>query len=197
LIDLKDDVAKIFAAMAEAYQALTDPERRDRYVKLVKEGGGTQADAEEVARVVDANNSFQRALFFVDKQQFKEAEGHAKRAIELEPNDPEHISVWCWIEGNRPERRESQRFEDLIAKLDRVLADAPKNERARYYRAMMLKWGGRVGDAMRDFREIADANPRHTEAMREVRLHSMRNERDRKTKDDGSGSLLGRFVKKK
>lgn len=197
LADLKDDVARVFANIAEAYQTLTDADRRLRYVQLLKQGGGTPEDQAEVQRVVEASNSFQKAEFFVNKGALSDAEPHANRAIELDPGDADHVALWCWIQANRSERRDAGRYEDLLAKLDKAIADAPRSERARFYRAMILKSAGRMGEAIRDFRDVADANPRHVEAVREVRLYSMRQDRDRKAKDDGNSSLLGRFMKKK
>lgn len=195
--DMKNDVARVFTLMAEAYQTLTDQDRRVKYMQLMREGGGTPEDQAEVARVMEASNSFAKAEFFVGKNQFAEAELHAKRAFELDPQTPDHVALWVWVQANKADRRESGRFDDLLPRLDAIVADNPRNERARFYRAMMLKMAGRTGDAMRDFKEIAEQNPRHIEATREVRLYTMRSERDKKTKDEGTGSLLGRFMKKK
>jgi curved DNA-binding protein CbpA len=197
LMDLKDDVARVFALMADAYQTLTDSDRRTRYLQDLNTGGGTPQDQEEVARIMEASNAFQKADFYVGKGQLAEAEPYANKAFSLEPNDADHVAIWCWIQANKPERRESAKYEDLIGKLEKALIDNAKNERARFYRGMLLKLAGRMGEAIRDFREVAESNPRHVEAVREVRLYTMRHERDRRNKDEGSGSLLGKFMKKK
>jgi hypothetical protein len=42
------------------------------------------------------------------------------------------------------------------------------------YRARVLQRLGRTDDAMRDFRFVANADPTHLEALREVRLHRLR-----------------------
>jgi curved DNA-binding protein CbpA len=197
LADLRDDVARVFALIAEAYQTLSDAERRGRYVQLLRDGGGTQEDQLAVQRALEAAGAFQKADFYIGKGNFAEAEVHANHAYELDPREPDHVAVWAWVQANKPERRDAGKYDDLLKLLDQALADAPRNERARYIRGMMLKAAGRMGDAMRDFREIAEQNPRHVDAVREVRLYSMRHERERRTKDEGSGSLLGRFMKKK
>jgi len=197
LADMRDECSKVFTLMAEAYQTLSDADRRERYLALMKQGGGTPEDQAEVARVMEASASFQKAEFFISKGNLAEGEPHAMRAYELEPNDPDHVALWCWIEANRPERREVGKYEDLLSKLDKAVGDSPNCERARYFRGMILKAAGRMGDAIRDFRELVEQNPKHVDATREVRLYTMRQERDRKNKDDGSGSLLGRFMKKK
>lgn len=197
LASVRDDVARVFALVAEAYQTLTDPERRGRYVELLREGGGTQEDQVAVQRTLEAAGSFQKADFYIAKGNFAEAEVHAKRAFDLDPKETDHIALWAWVQANRAERRDAGKYDDLLRMLDTALADAPRNERARYIRGMILKSAGRMGDAMRDFREVAEQNPRHVDAVREVRLYSMRHDRERRTKDEGSGSLLGRFMKKK
>ena len=197
LVDLKADVGKVFALMAEAYQTLTDKDRRQRYLQVLREGGGTPEDQAEVARIMEASNAFQKADFFVGKGALGDAEPHAKRAYELEPNEPNHVAVWAWIQANKPERRDSGKYDDLIQLVGHAVAQAPKNERARYFRGMILKAAGRNEDAIRDFKEIMESNPKHVDAVREVRLHQMRQDRDRKTKEESSSSLFGRFMKKK
>jgi len=195
--ELRDDIAKVFTLMAEAYQTLNDPERRTRYLKLLQDGGGTPEDQAEVARVMEASNAFQKAEFYVNKGQLMEAEQFAKKAYEIEPGAPDHVAVWCWIQASKPERRQSGKVDDLILKLDVALADSPKSERCRFYRGMILKLAGRMNDAIRDFREVVQQNPKHVEAAREVRLFDMRQENERKSKEESSSSLLGRFMKKK
>jgi curved DNA-binding protein CbpA len=197
LVDLKSEVARIFTLMAEAYQTLTDPDRRAKYLQLTKQGGGTPEDQAEVARVMEATTAFQKAEFFVGKGHLAEAEPHAKRALELDPQAPDHVAVWIWIQASKPERRESAKYDDLLPRLDALLLDNPRHERARYYRAMILKAANRMNEAIRDFKEIVEQNPKNVDAVREVRLYTMRQDRDRKPKDEGAGSLFGRFMKKK
>ncbi len=200
LSDLKEDVGRVFATMAEAYQTLTDPERRARYLEQLESrgapGGSPQDDA-EVVRIMQASNAFQKGEFFIGKGNFAEAEPFLNKAYELEPGDANHVALWCWLQANKPDRREGTRYDALIQKLDKALSDNPRNERARFYRGMLLKLSGKMGEAIRDFREVAEQNPRHTDAVREVRLYTMRSERDRRNKDEGTGSLLGKFMKKK
>lgn len=196
LADLRADVGRVFALMAEAYQTLSDEQRRADYLATRDAGGGTPQDRQEVARAMEASTTFQKAEFYIGKSMFAEAEPYVNKAFELDPADADHVALWCWLQANKPERRELGRFDDLLQRLERALLDNPKSERARFYRGMVLKFAGRVGEAIRDFREIAEQNPRHTDAVREVRLYTMRHERDRHNKDEGTGSLLGKFKKK-
>ncbi len=195
--DLKSEVGRVFALMAEAYQTLSDQDRRIKYLQVLKEGGGTPEEQAEVARAMEAAGAYQKADFLVGKAAFVDAEPLAKLAHELDPTVPDHVVLWYWVQANKPERREAGRYDDLIQLLGAVLADHPRHERARFYRASLLKMAGRISDAMRDFKEIVEANPKHTESVREVRLYTMRQDRDKKQKDEGAGSLFGRFMKKK
>ncbi len=200
LADIRNDVARVFTAMAEAYQVLSDPERREEY--LQQEGGpaielATGPSDQDLLRSVEATNVFQKAEALVEKGNLTEAEPFVNRAFELAPRDPDHVALWSYVQANKAERRESARYDDLLSKLEGTLVEHPKHERARFYRGMILKYAGRMGDAIRDLREVADSNPRHSEAIREVRLYTMRHERDRRQKDEGSASLLGKFAKKK
>ena len=198
LADVRSDAVRIFGLMVEAYQTLTDPDRRARYLQLLDGGGGTPEDQAEVAKVMDASNAFQKADFFVTKGSLAEAEPFAKTAVELDPSTPEHVALVVWIEANKPARRESGSYADLLARLDATLAESPRCERARFYRGMIRKSAGRFDEAMHDFKAVVENNPKHVEALREVRLHTMRNDKDKRGKDDGSGGgLFGKLLKKK
>jgi tetratricopeptide (TPR) repeat protein len=197
LADLRDEVARIFGRMVEAYQTLSDPQRRAAYLEHAGTALGSPQDRVQVAQAVEANNALQKGELLLASGQFAEAEPYVLRAIEMAKDDPDNVALWCWLQANKPDRREAIRFDDLLARLERALNDNPKSERARFYRGMVLKLAGRVGEAIRDFREVAERNPRHTEAVREVRLYTMRHERDRRNKDEATGSLLGKFAKKK
>jgi curved DNA-binding protein CbpA len=195
LADVKDDVARVFARIAEAYQTLGDETKRARYLEELERGATAADEQAEVARVMEASNAFAKALFFVGKGQLAEAAPFAKKAFDLEPSDPDHVAVWAFLQSGEPERRAKGRYDDLLGLLDRAVASNPHNERARYYRGVILKSAGRLGEAIRDFRAVVDANPKHVDAAREVRLHQMR-EKERPKSDEPSG-LLGRFIKRK
>lgn len=61
LADVKDACARVFARMSEAHQTLTDDEKRRRYLRLMKEGGETPEQQQEIANVLGATVEFQKA----------------------------------------------------------------------------------------------------------------------------------------
>jgi tetratricopeptide (TPR) repeat protein len=72
---------------------------------------------------------------------------------------------------------------------------SPNCERAYFYRGMLLKKVDNFNAAVKDFRKAAELNPRNTDAMREVRLHTMRGPAASAAKAD-AGGLFGKLFKK-
>jgi tetratricopeptide (TPR) repeat protein len=101
--------------------------------------------------------------------------------VEADPDQPEYRTLLVWIRalrrGDPPDLREGQastHFDDLLRVLDEILGKEPEFERALYYRGVLLKRSGRPEKAIRDFRLAAQLNPKHIDAVREVRLYEMR-----------------------
>jgi len=162
-------------------QTLFDPAKAKNYLDTVKQGGGSPADQEKVARVVDAAMEFQKAEILLKKNDMAGAESLAARAVAADPDQPEYITLLVWIRamrrGDPPELREGQtsaHYDDLIKTLDGVIAKEKEFERALYYRGVLLKRAGRADKAIRDFRMAAQLNPKNLDAVREVRLYEMR-----------------------
>jgi len=130
-----------------------------------------------------------------------------------DPDQSDHLALYAWIVANRPERAEQVGYDQLIALLSRAVDLGPNNERARFWRGQVFKRAGRLEDAIKDFRWVNHANPRHVDAAREVRLYEMRRaERGEKSNDRPStpprartasspeprakGGILGKFFKR-
>ena len=58
--------------------------------------------------------------------------------------------------------------------LDKATSLSGRCEKAYYWRGMLYKRLGKNDMAAKDFRRVADLNPRNIDAAREVRLHQMR-----------------------
>src|SRR5262249_27251066 len=146
-----------------------------------KPSKGALEDEAKIARVVDAALELQKAEILLKKNDLAGAEALAARAAEADPGQPEHRTLLAWIRalrrGDPPGMKggmTSAHFDDLISVLDDVLAKEPGYERALYYRGVLQKRAGRVEKAIRDFKAVADLNPKNLDAVREVRLYEMR-----------------------
>jgi curved DNA-binding protein CbpA len=199
MVDVRGKVAKIFARMNEAYQALNDAKKRKEYVELVKSGGGTAKDREMVERVIDSALVFQKGEVFFRKGNLPQAEHLVQQAVDADPEQPEYVALLAWIQAQRkgtPKPAEKKKFlKDQIAMLDAVIKQEPEYERALYYRAELLKRSGNNEAAIKDFKKVARLNPRNIDAVREVRLYDMRH--GKKSTPGGKASgLFGRFFGK-
>ncbi|EYF03055.1 J domain-containing protein [Chondromyces apiculatus] len=203
LQDVKPLVSRVFARISEAYQTLTDAERRAQY--LAGHGPGSSEDEEaKVARAVDAALEFQKAEVLVKKRDLVQAEALARRAAEADPEQPEYITLLAWILALRrgdppafPEGTQSPHFDDLLEKLDAVLMKEPRYERALFYRGSLLKRVGQADRAAADFRLAAEINPKNLDAVREVRLHDMRKRSaPEPPTPTGGGSIMGKIFKR-
>jgi curved DNA-binding protein CbpA len=195
LEDIRDLASRTFARMSEAHQILTDDERRHEYDALLKQGGGSAEEQEQVARVLRAVMHFQKAEVLLKKGNGAEAALEVAAAVE---NDPEYVALHVWLQAQAPERVQSGQYEDLIKRLSAVITQHSNHERARYYRAQIYKRAGKAEKAIKDFLWITEHNPKHLDAAREVRLYRMRKGDDRSGSGEAKdrGSLLDKIFKR-
>lgn len=169
---LRGDVASLFSLLSEAHTTLGNDKKRAEYLRLVAEGGATQNDQNLIRDVVDAATEFQKAEILLKRHDFSAAEEHARRALALDPDNADHIALIAHLEVQRTEP--GPRIKELIADLDRAVTKNGRSVKSLYYRALAYKKLGRTHDAMTDFRRVAELDPDHVDAAREVRLHQMR-----------------------
>lgn len=186
--DLRPIVTKAFAAMGDAHSTLSDDSKRAEYDALLKE---TPDDEQaQVAAILDAASSFQKAEVFMKKKDFAQALKLSQEAYEADPTQADYVALYAWLQGTQ----RSEKFEDLIELLDNALKENGDNVRALWYRSQLLKKSGDIKRAVKDFKQIIQLKPNHVEAKRELRVYSMRRRTD-PTAGSSSG-LFGRFRKK-
>jgi curved DNA-binding protein CbpA len=185
--DVREVVTRTFSRMSEAHAMLADADQRRDYDQALAQGGSGD-EQEQVARALRAASAYQRAEILFKKNQLDAAEREAKVAMDGDPDQSDHLALYAWIAANKPARAASARFDDLIALLNRAVELGPNNERARFWRGQVLTRAGRVEEAIRDFRWVAQNNPRHVDAAREVRLF----ERRRAEKDGSRDTAAAR-----
>jgi hypothetical protein len=186
---LREPVTKLFARITEVHQTLVDTEKRREYDGILDQGGGTAGEQEHVQQVMRAVLSHQKAQVFYRKHNLVEAERYAKEAMEGDPQQAEYLALWVTIESQKPDRTETGVYQDLIDKMNDAVKREPASEAVRYARAELFKRAGRVDDAFKDFKWVADHFPRNLDAVREVRLYTMR----APPKEKG---LFGKFFKR-
>lgn len=193
LQDLKPLVNRVFARMAEAHQVLSDSNSRADYERHLQDPSTAEDEQQVVERALLAVSAFQRAEVYARKGDWASAERSARQAMEADPEQPEYGALWAWVVTKSGQRVPGESMDDLLELLNRAVRQVKDNVRVRLYRAQVLKWVGRVPEAMRDYRAVVELEPNHIEAQRELRLYRMRNESSGSLGQEG---LLGKLFKK-
>lgn len=209
LIDVKDACSKVFTFLTEANATLSDPGKRQDYLKLLKEGGATPEDQAKIQAILEAAQEFQKAEFLLKRNPTdKEAYEIIKRCVQLDDLQADYLATLAWLDAQRPEWLSREKTIEKTLILDRCLKMNPNCERAYFYRGMLYKRAEEFNKALKDFKKAAELNPRNLDAMREVRLHNMRGKptggpggggrpSNAPAKDESSiGGLFGKLFKK-
>jgi Flp pilus assembly protein TadD len=114
-----------------------------------------------------------------------------RSAIAKNPEESDYHAFLGWL-LHLMTAGENAPFDEILRCLDRALATHPRNERAHYYKGVVLKRLNRQDEATRHFRAAAEINPRNLEATREVRLAEMRKD-SKPPQGGGSGKLLSKL----
>jgi len=174
LADVKDACGRVFARMSEAHATLTDEDKRTTYLRLMKEGGETPEQQQEIANVVGATVEFQKAEICLKKNDLAQAELLARHAVALDANQADYVALLAWLESLKPESQTPEATNTFIETMDRAIKMNERCERAYYYRAMLYKRQHRDGLAFKDFQKLAELNPKNIDAQRELRLYELR-----------------------
>ncbi|MBX3228393.1 MAG: DnaJ domain-containing protein [Labilithrix sp.] len=175
LIDVKDACSKVFTHLTEANQTLSDPGKRQDYLKLLKEGGATPEDQQKIQAILEAAQEFQKVEFLL-KRNPTDPQAHelVRRCVQLDDEQVDYLATLAWLDAQKPEWLSREKTLEKAIILDRCIQKNPNCERAYFYRGMLYKRAEEFSKALKDFKKAAELNPRNLDAMREVRLHNMR-----------------------
>lgn len=121
---------------------------------------------------LDTAGKLRRAEQLAEHRNYDEATRIVDTLIAREPGNAECLAMRAWLHyqqflGNEPPKI----LQDLIERSLRLDEQQP---RALYLKGMVLKRMGRDQEAVRYFQKALDADPKHLEAQRELRLAKMR-----------------------
>ncbi len=165
LAPLRDEVAKIFAAMTRAQQVLCDDTTRRAYLAARKATKPEPRSRTEVARELThamSRRDFERIVLLC--QEMIDANGEDAEALA--------IQAWASIRGGEDATEEVLRA--TLARIDKAVNLDRTNDQAIYHRGLIHKRLGNNQSAIRDFARTVQLNPKHVDAEREVRIYAMR-----------------------
>jgi curved DNA-binding protein CbpA len=182
----------LFERLTEAHETLSNPELRAAYVAQVQDGGGTRAAERMMRDVLESALEFQKAEVLMKRREYNQALKVVNRAISRNANESEYHALQGWL-LHLMNTGEGAPTDDMLRAFERALKINDKNERAHYYKGVVLKRVGRDNEALRHFRLAAELNPRNVDAAREVRLASMR--RHSKAPPPPTGGILSKLFR--
>ena len=165
LVPIRDDIAKIFAAMTRAQQALCDDDARRAYLATRKPKTTEPRPRAEVARELThamGRRDFERIVLV------------CQELIDADAEDAEALAIQAWASIRGGEDASEEVLRAALAKIDKAVNLDRTDDQAVYHRGLIHKRLGNVPAAFRDFARAVQLNPKHLEAEREVRIFAMR-----------------------
>jgi len=200
LSPLREFVQIIFSYMSEASTALSDEESRLKYLQTVREGGGTPATDRLMQSILDMAMEYERVLVMTRRHQYDDALELLKRILAVVKDEPDYHAMHAWLLQQKFGK--DAPLTKMLESVDAALALHPQHEKANMLKAQILRKMGKPSDALQYFKKVAEMNPNNIEAVREVRVATMRGATARAKKRQEQESspvsgLLGKLFKKK
>jgi tetratricopeptide (TPR) repeat protein len=124
LDDLKESAARVFARMAEAFETLSNPDKRAAY-----DAGGGDAPEIDAARLAQAEKSYRKGEILVRMGNFQGALEYLGPAVDLWPEEPAYQSGLGWALYKQPKRDVERALEHLEIALGLAPDEAVLNYR--------------------------------------------------------------------
>jgi len=166
---------RLFAQINAAFAVLSDQDRRDEYVSVLRRGGeaavrAEQSRAQELAhRILDAEEAFRRGELAVKRDQPQAAVEALELAIQLNPDEADYHALLAWSRFCVAPDKAAVATTTRTA-LDKAIQRAPSAMTARFYLGRVERMLGRDAEALRHFREVLAAVPNHSDAAAELRV---------------------------
>jgi len=187
LPDLKDKVNALFQRISDAHETLSDATAKARYVSDRKEGAPRSTTSLET--ILQAETAFQKGIVLFRGKRYDEAQKAFAEALELSPNEAEYIMYQTWS-AYKSNANATDVIINTRKHLMRAIELNPKLSLAYLYLGYICKDEGNEKEAQRRFERAIQCNPNCTEALRELRLMSMRKGKAGKEKKGLFGKMF-------
>jgi tetratricopeptide (TPR) repeat protein len=171
LAALRSYVDTVFRHLTEAKNTLLNAEKRKAYFKTVQSGGGSPAADRKLAAILTAALEFEKAEVLVRRKEWSQALEILDKSIELAPDEPDYLALKAWVLFQRDGDKHS---DTVISLAQRALELRDTHEQALLTLAFLYKRTGNARASVTHFERVVDANPKHVDAARELRLARMR-----------------------
>jgi len=182
LPDLKDKVNALFQHISDAHETLSDANTKARYLNDPQ--GEKSSSTTSLDNILQAETAFQKGIIFFRVKKYDQAQKAFAEALEICPNEAEYLVYRTWSAY-----KFNPKTTDIIktrTNLLRAIELNPTLSLAHLFLGYLCKDKGNEKEARRHFEKAIQVDSNCTEALREIRLMSMRKEKEKK-------GLLGRM----
>ena len=182
--ELKPLYSKVFARLELARVTLSDSARRTRYIEELTKPSVAASSAD--ISMAEATLEFKKGEALLKKNDLAGAEQHLRRSVQLAPTNLEAQVLLVWLQA-KPDANQG-RLDELEKNLSKLLKDGAPPEKTLFYRGQLRKRLNRLADANADFARVAELDPKHVDATRELRIFKMREEKkspEKASSEDG------------
>lgn len=183
--ELKPQVEQIFMYLTRAQETLCDEHKRGPYLATVQDGGGTPEAERELASIVQAAMDFRKVEVMTRRREWDKALELLDEIIAVSGDDANYHATRAHVLFQKG-GDDTVTASAISASLDRAIALSENHDKAHLYYGLFHKRAGRPEKAQHHFEIAARVNPKNIEAVREVRIATMRT---------GGGSEKGFFDK--
>ena len=176
LEEAKNDCAFVMSCLSEAFATLSSPPLRQEYTQTLAlaalRAPSEQLEADLAAS--GASDPYEGATACFARGDLDRAERLAKRATKVSPEAGAPLALLAWIEATKPQNATPEETKKRIVMLDRAIRADEKLEQAFYWRGLLHKRIESHNAALSNFRKVVEMNPKHMDAVREIRVYEMR-----------------------
>ena len=176
LPDLKDKVNALFQHISDAHETLSDANAKTRY--LNDRQGEKYSSTTSLENILQAETAFQKGIISFRVKKYDQAQKAFAEALEICPNEAEYLMYQTWSAY-----KFNPKTTDIIktrTNLLRAIELNPTLSLAHLFLGYLCKDKGNEKEALRHFEKAIQVDPNCTEALREIRLMSMRKEKEKK-----------------
>ncbi len=201
LSDMRPWVEEIFHLFTVARDALANDKSRAEYQKTVVQGGGTPESERKLNVMVEAAINFQKVDVLVKRRRYDEALRICNEAMEVVRKEADYPAMKAWILLLHKGTEDEQVADEIRALLKKTFHLNTDHVQGHFVRAHFLKRMGKHDKALKHFKKVAKLDPSNIEAVREVRVATMRLSRGRSSAPPPAAgskrpSIFSKFFKK-
>ena len=206
--DVKAKVEEIFRQAAKAYDILNTQEKILQYRNKVEtrdDAPKTDARIEGVKKIIVAEQHFQNGKQYLKEKRYARAAGEFRSATEISTSEAEYVAYYGWALYHIPYEKDiSEEDKKLFAgestadlqfngreAINRAIQYNPRSERAYLFLGAIYKKQGLKEFAEKQYEKALICNPNCIEALRELRLIKLEEQKKEKKKSFFD-RLLGR-----